>query len=227
MKVDPIKFETLVKWYARFNQYFAIENFIIHAAGDPSRISNGVISNYSEIDVLAIKMPFSREVTGELEIENDARLLPVRAPKIDILIGECKTGRNTLNKIWTQQNLTAISYVLRFTGVFSTEDEIYLAAKELLAVYQFEDPLVRVRLVLFSVTRDQSSPELTRPLNITLDDILDFLLFIRGGCWVDTNIGLRSIHPQWPKLVNDIFQIGNDANSTTLDKKKQAMALMI
>lgn len=226
MKIDPQQFETLVRWYTRFNKYFAIESFIIHAADDPSRVSGGVISNYSEVDVFGVKLPFSKEITGELKIEDDLKLQPLKESKIDILIGECKTGANTLNKIWTKQNSSAVSYLVRYAGALSSDKLISSATEQLLATYNYEDTSVRIRLVLFSVFADEHSKGKNQPLNITLDDILRFLLFIRGECWVDHKIGERSIHYQWPEIINRIFQIGNDVKLTSEEKLDKAKLLL-
>jgi hypothetical protein len=43
--------EEFIRQYLRLNAYFGIDNFIIHAADDPERITdNGEISNYTEIE---------------------------------------------------------------------------------------------------------------------------------------------------------------------------------
>jgi len=72
--------ETLAKWYLRFNGYFTVENFILHAGGDPTRISKGKIAPYTEADILAIRHKHSKEIAGTLLIQNDIRLLPKQIP---------------------------------------------------------------------------------------------------------------------------------------------------
>lgn len=226
MTIDPDKFELLVQWYTRFNKYFSIRSFIVHAADDAKRVSKGVVGNYSEIDVFGIKMPFSKEISGELEIADDEKLIPLAEPKIDILIGECKTGDNALNKIWTKRNASAVAYLVKYAGIFQTEKAILAATEKLLETYSYEDSSARIRLILFSAKPDEPSAKGTRPLNITLDDILNFLLFIRGGCWMDHKIGERSIHYQWPHLINQLFAIGNDGNLPNEEKFQRALLLL-
>jgi hypothetical protein len=58
--------EEFIRQYLRLNAYFGIDNFIIHAADDPERITaNGKIGNYTETDFLGIRLPYSSEMSGQ------------------------------------------------------------------------------------------------------------------------------------------------------------------
>src|SRR5690606_966506 len=133
----------------RFNGYFTVDNFIIHAADDKQRISNGYVGNYTDIDVLGLRMPFHLEQTGELEIVTHDKLYCT--DKIDVIIAECKTGnQNGLNPIWSNGNAKAIEYLLKFCGLFNTEKQVKEVASELLTNLKFEDDRIRIRPILFA-----------------------------------------------------------------------------
>lgn len=56
----PDKYERFVASYLRLNGYFTVPNFIVHAADDPGRVSAGQVGNYTETDILGVRMPHSR-----------------------------------------------------------------------------------------------------------------------------------------------------------------------
>lgn len=60
------KHERFVASYLRLNGYFTVPNFIVHAGDDPTRISAGQVGNYTETDILGVRLPHSREITGNL-----------------------------------------------------------------------------------------------------------------------------------------------------------------
>lgn len=216
-KVDSKKFELLTKWYLRFNGYFTVDNFIIHAADDKKRISNGFVGNYTDIDVLGLRMPFHLEQTGELEIIPHDKLHC--KDKIDVIIAECKTGnQNGLNSIWSNGNAKAIEYLLKFCGLFSTEKQVKEVASELLTNLKFEDDRIRVRPILFAQQPPAKSWQDKGLSFISCSDIIDFLIGQRGECWVESEIGVRSIHDSWDKLINDLFKIANNPKITSEQK---------
>ena len=52
--------------------------------------------------------------------------------KIDVIIGEVKTGDSRPNSVWgANGNLGAIEYLVRFIGLCSTDDEVRKVALEL------------------------------------------------------------------------------------------------
>ena len=120
-KIDSISGETLAKWYLRFNGYFIVDNFIVHAGDDINRIWKNIVGNHTEADILAIRHKFSKEITGPLHIQNDPKIInPLNNP-IDFVIVEVKTGQqNKPNKLWTEKRLPVIEYILRFAGLFKT-----------------------------------------------------------------------------------------------------------
>src|SRR5688572_4419794 len=120
--MDGKKFETLVRWYLRFNGYFTVDNFILH---DPSTVSKGHVANHTEADILGLRLPHSREIAGNLSIANDPKLQIDGLNKIDFVIAECKSGKsNSLNSTWLNGNRVVINYILRFSGLFASESDI-------------------------------------------------------------------------------------------------------
>lgn len=224
-KVDSKKFELLTKWYLRFNGYFTVDNFIIHAGDDNQRISNGTVGNYTDVDILGIRMPFHIERTGELEIKNDTRLQCL--DKIDIVIAECKTGeQNGLNKVWSKGNFQAMEYLLKFCGVFKESKQIKEVAKTLLSDLKYEDDKFRIRFILFA-EKSPSKEILDKGLTfISCVEIINFLTLERGECWVASEIGTKSIHDPWDTLIKDIFKIANDRTKSSDKKEKDIYEIL-
>jgi hypothetical protein len=110
------KYERFIAAYLRLNAYFTITNFIVHT---PERRRNGHIGNYTETDILGIRMPYSVERAGPLQIANDPPLTAGGSGKIDVVIGEVKSGRDsTPNTIWNKGvSSHAIEYIVRFVGL--------------------------------------------------------------------------------------------------------------
>ena len=69
------KFERFVAAYLRLNGYFTVPNFIVHASDDPTRVSGGLVGNYTEVDTIGLRMPYSREVSGAKHIVNHPLLV--------------------------------------------------------------------------------------------------------------------------------------------------------
>ncbi len=121
----PDNYERFVRWYLRFNGYFTIENFIIH---NPERISDGLVGNYTESDILAVRMPYSTEVVGQLRIGNHGVLTLGAAGRHDLVIAEVKSKKdNQPNDTWKLDHeslpdrFTPIEYTLRFFGIHKEE----------------------------------------------------------------------------------------------------------
>jgi hypothetical protein len=224
-KVDSKKFELLTKWYLRFNGYFTVDNFIIHAGDDNQRISNGTVGNYTDIDILGIRMPFHIERTGDLEIKNDPRLQCVE--KIDIVIAECKTGeQNRLNKVWSKGNFNAMEYLLKFCGVFKDSKQIEEVAKTLLSDLKYEDDKFRIRFILFAEKSPSKESQDNGLTFISCAEIINFLKLERGECWVVSEIGTKSIHDSWDTLIKGIFKIANDRTKSSERKEKEIYEIL-
>lgn len=110
--MNSVKAEILTKWYLRLNGYFIVDNFIIH---NPNEVSNEVIANETEVDVLGIRFRHSKEIAGSLHIANDPELVADLDTEIDFVIAEVKTGKEDRpNKAWRlQQACNRIYYSLR------------------------------------------------------------------------------------------------------------------
>lgn len=215
--MDSNKAEILAKWYLRFNGYFLVENYIIHAAEDKSRISRGAIGNHTETDILGIRHKFSKEVTGILEIENDENLLANNEYKIDHVIVEVKTGnKNTPNKVWQKKKIDPIKYMVRFSGFVPSEAEIDKIAEALLETSLYEDPNHNYISRFIIISESKVNEHWNQVTNILFSDIYSFLIDVRGNCWIEEKIGRYSIHYQWHPLINKIFTV---INNDTLDRE--------
>lgn len=221
MKLNSNSAETLAKWYLRFNGYFIVDNFIVHAGDDPSRISREKIGNHTETDILAIRHKFSKEITGNLHIENDPNIINQSDSKIDFLIAEVKTGnQDKPNKVWTEKRISVIEYILRFAGFIETEETLTSVANNLASNGFFDDQNQNFSIRLVLISEIPPSKHWKHIKNILFDDIISFLVNVRGQCWVNEGIGTASIHYQWDNLIIEIFNIAND-HSTDIEQRKQ------
>jgi hypothetical protein len=221
--MDSDKGEKLAKWYLRFNGYFIVDNFIVHAADNQTRISGNIIGNHTETDILGLRNKFSKEVTGKLNIKNDDRILDDSESLIDFVIVEVKTGNaNRPNKAWRDKDLSTIKYIIRFAGFVETEEQISNIAIDVAdkGIHIDPDKKFSIRLVLISEA--EPNKHWKHLSNVLFRDIIDFIVNVRGGCWEAENIGVASLHEQWDDLINEIFEI---ANNHTLDPDEKVKAI--
>jgi hypothetical protein len=210
--------EEFVRWFLRFNGYFGIENFIVHAADDSSRITDGVVANYTETDTLAVRMPHSREITGTLHVANYKPLIDGINARFDVVIAEAKSGaENRPNKAWRDKNDKIVQYVVRFVGFCESEDQIARVSSELSSRYSYEDEKFRYRYIVFSREPNEHYKS-SGVTYVTYSDAVRFLVEVRGECWLNKNIGVASVHYQWNPLINRIFEIAN-TNSRSIEER--------
>jgi hypothetical protein len=142
------RYERFIASYLRLNAYFTITNFIVH---DPKRRSNEVIGNYTEADILGVRMPYSTEQAGSLCIANDPSLIAGGHGKTDAVIAEVKSGRgNKPNTIWREGiSNPAVEYIARFIGLHD-ERRIGDVSHVLASTFRFEDDRHRIRYIIFA-----------------------------------------------------------------------------
>jgi hypothetical protein len=205
----PDKFERFVAAYLRLNGYFTVPNFVIHAADDPTRISGGLVGNYTEVDTIGLRMPHSREVTGAKHIVNHPALVDGAVGKVDVVIAEVKSGNDsTPNRVWkTPQPDPAISYLVRFVGIHA-EEEIGPVARDLASTFRFEDDRCRIRYVVFARQANAHYPQ-RGVTYMTFDQAISFIVEVRGQSWFNAGIGVASSHNQWDELLIQLFAIAN------------------
>ncbi len=76
------RFEIFVTWYLRFNGYFTIPSFVVHAGDDPARISRGAVGSLTEVDTLAVRLPFSEE--SGIQFPTDRNLVEGAEGRFDV-----------------------------------------------------------------------------------------------------------------------------------------------
>ena len=221
------KYEKFVASYLRLNGYFTVPNFIVHAAGDRSRIMAGHIGNLTETDILSVRMPFSNEVTGPLHIGNDPALVSGAAGKFDVVIAEVKSGiANRPNGIWRgKQAKETAAYIVRFVGLYAEEEKIRTASDKIASKFAYEDSGCRFRYVMFSHRPNVYYQKKGMPV-ITFEQAAAFIVNVRGQCWVEANLGVASSHHQWDQLLVDIFEIANDQSKSSEARIKQIQAFL-
>lgn len=219
-------YERFVRWFLRLNGYFTIESFIVHAADDPERISEGIVAPYTETDILGVRMPYSREVSGNLFIANFEGLVTDHPHGIDIVIAEVKSGNdNKPNKVWKEKQLEPIKYIVRFIGLLDDEDEIGNVASHLASEYHYTDKNGRFRIRYIIFANDVNAHYSSKIQYITFSEMLEFLVVVRGQCWVRQGIGIASAHRQWDPLIVSIFDIANNQDIPIGERLQQVLAL--
>jgi len=119
------RFETFVTWYLRFNGYFTVPSFVVHAGDDPTRISDDVVGQYTEVDTLAVRLPYSREEAG-IRIPTHDRLVDGADGKLDVVVAEVKSGNRAYpNASWQgADKVSNIEYILRFIGLYQDDSKV-------------------------------------------------------------------------------------------------------
>ncbi len=224
--MSPKKHEILVSWYLRLNGYFTVNNFIVHAGDDPARISNDHVAPHTEVDTLAIRMPYSAEVAGSLCIANHDPLVGNQNSRRDFVIAESKSGKsNRPNRVWHKAIIGPIEYIIRFSGLFEDEKLLTEAAKALASNYHYENNNVRIRYIIFAEKKNDHYAK--RGVSyITYCQIIKFLVEVRGKSWLTEKIGVASIHQQWDDFIKEIFCVANNRQLDD-DEKIQTIARML
>jgi len=126
--------EWLCLWYLRLNGYFTLPNFYAHGRPGP----------LTEIDVLGVRFPHSREF-------DDDPALAMPADRIDVVFAEAKTKQvDSLNGPWGSPEKGALDYVLRRVGIVAPGNEAELA-KELYSKRKALTDGALVRVVCFGI----------------------------------------------------------------------------
>jgi hypothetical protein len=220
------KAEEFIRWYLRFNGYFSIENFIVHAAAVPKRIKGGKIPQDTECDLLGVRLPYSEEIAGTLRIANDPPLTHGSAGLTDLVVCEVKTGKeNQPNPAWRHLSThkEMAQYILQFFGVLEAGQVFDAALKCFTKTYQYEDERCRIRYIIFS---NEAHPRHRKNgvTYITYREVINFVVAVRGQSWSNAEIGVASRHQQWSAIIKRVFEMAND-DSKSLDQKLQAVTV--
>ena len=217
------KYEKFVASYLRLNGYFIIPNFIVHA---PTRISAGRVGNYTETDIVGVRMPYSQEIIGKLRIANHPPLIDGAIGKIDVVVAEVKSGSsNKPNSVWRGLHSKDVgSYIARFVGLHS-ETDIQAVGDALATTFKFEDQRCRFRYILFA-TNANAHYQQRGVSYITFEQAISFIVEVRGQCWIDANIGVASCHHQWDDLLVDIFDAANNTELSATERVQQIQSML-
>ena len=211
--------EDFVRWFLRLNGYFSIESFIVH---DPAQIWHRRVGQKTETDTIAVRMPYSKEVAGNLYMANYPPLVNGAERRFDVIIAEAKSGRdNTPNKVWVDYQVDAVKYIVQFVGLCKSEAEIAKVANILSKTYCYESEEFRFRYIVFSKEPNQyyAARSVTY---ISLREVVNFLVEVRGQSWIESKIGVASLHEQWNQSIKEILAIANDPNLETRTRPERA-----
>jgi len=219
-------YEKYASWYLRFNGYFTIDNFVVHAANDENRISRGIIAPYTETDSLALRMPYSAEIAGNLRIANHDLLVDNQNERFDVVVAEVKSGNlNQPNAVWRNKNLVPIKYIVRFVGLYE-ESLIDKVANELASRYSYEDERSRIRYII--IANEPNQHYLDQGVKyITFPQITQFIVEVRGQSWLESGIGVASVHYQWDEQINKIFEIANDFEKSLAERQSAILEFLV
>lgn len=205
---DP--YEIFVKWYLRLHGYLSVENFIIH---EPLQ---GAVPQGGEIDLLAVRFPFSREEPSNgFVFKSDPALMDqdVLTGKLtDFVIAEVKSARDTLNDLWkpptNDLKLRRTEYLVRWLGFCDSDAAVRRVAEELQDKRIARFGSCRIRLLYFGPTNHPDVRKLG-VRQITHADIADFVISPRASCYQDRDIAKRSAHSQWHPLIKAIWDLAD------------------
>jgi hypothetical protein len=172
-------------------------------------------------------LPYSQENVGNLQIQNLPKLVDNQKSRIDIILGEIKTGNtNNPNRTWrSQAEIETIKSAIQFIGAFNDEAQLIVVVDELVKNYILENDEFRIRYMLFA-EKSNNHYEKLGVQYIEYDSIIDFFINPRGSSWKNNSTGLRSVHHQWDPLIKDIFAICNDQTLSDAIKKQVIKILM-
>lgn len=222
----PDKYERSVTSYLRLNGYFTVPNFIVHAADDPGRIMADHVGNYTETDIIGVRMPYSREMTGRLHIANHELLIDGPDGKIDVVVAEVKSGKdNRPNPVWRGANAKrAACYIARFVGLHG-DDETHVVGDALATTFRYENDRSRFRYIVFAVGPNAHYQK-KGVSYITFEQAISFIVQVRGQSWIDSNIGVASSHHQWDELLVDILSVANKLKEPEQDRIQEIKSML-
>lgn len=188
--------ENIAYWFFRINGCLNLVNFLVH---HERRGHTG-----TDVDILAARFPFRRE----LEMSNRPMVdHPVfdSDGRIDLIIGEVKTGLCDLNGPWTDPDRQNMHRVLYAVGAFP-EHRVPQVAHALYYDQVYEDDGYRVRL--FAVGQ-RKNPRLSKAVvQLTWKEMLSFI-HQRFTVYED----LKAQHEQWDPTGKTLFRKANGYRS--------------
>jgi hypothetical protein len=158
------KFEQLATWYLRLNGYLTVPNFILH--------DDNKGSTRGEIDVLAVRFPYSVETAGSKWMKRDDILVP-KDKKIDFIIAEIKRDKCKLNDSLTNAGRKNVPYLIKWLGM-AQESEIEKVSDELYKNKIYEGDSWVLRVVCFGSSK-AGCESLSGVLQIMHNQVIDFI----------------------------------------------------
>lgn len=156
--------ESLVALYLRLNGFFT-SGYIMHA--DTSNLAK---REKGEIDILAVRLPFSREPETAVPV---SPYLGIRQDTVEVVIGEVKSGKEKLQFNPSIRDASNVIRALRRAGFTNNEDVLRSIASSLvdrmppLAVRPRPSPdfeLINPKDVLLQPRGDICYPTRIRPI---------------------------------------------------------------
>ena len=221
------KYEELVKSFLRLNGYFVVENFILHDGNaNIADSQKKIIPQSTETDILAVRFPFQNEHTGQLHVANYENLI-LTSELIDLVIVESKSGNaNKPNQTWKDNSkIENIKYIIRFFGITNEVKIIEEIANELIKKYECKWKNYSIRYIIISETKNMHYSGKGIKY-VTIEEVLDFIVKVRGECWINANMGIASHHQQWNLFMKHIFEIANEENKSVDIKKRNIRKYM-
>lgn len=213
---DP--YETLARWYLRFNGYLGVENFIVHESRP------GRVTQHTEFDVVAVRFPYSKEVADFPFPQHEK--LEVSDTFIDFVVAEAKPRKIRLHRAWKSNRIgeeDPLAYLIRWLGSFKDESTVREIAENFRTNYSAEKAGYRFRLIYFVGTASRQLPRAIP--QITFGEIAEFLI-ARTLCYSVHGLGPRSHRNQWPKLIKNIWDFAYGTNIAPSEKVERILDLV-
>jgi hypothetical protein len=164
------RFELLVSWYLRFNGYFTTTDFSIHP--NFKKQAGG-----TDVDVLAVRFPHSREYQRRFDFERDERIVGNR--KVDFVICEVKSGVCDINpNSWRDPARGNVQYAICWMGFEADDNLIEAIAETVHKIGRWDSPnqTHSVRFLTFGkVINDKLVHEMPAVPQILHSRVIEFL----------------------------------------------------
>ena len=99
-------------------------------------------------------------------------------------------------------------------------------SQEIASHYAYEDKRNRIRYAVFADELNQHYVQ-QGVKYIIYSQIVQFLVEVRGQCWIESGIGIASIHYQWYEQINKIFELANDFRMLQEERESTILTFLV
>jgi hypothetical protein len=186
--------ENVAQWYFRLNGFLLIPSFVLHPDNEEPYA-------LTDVDILGVRFPHSRERIGDRDMEDDPLLLQLahECQTLFVMVESKANEGCKLNGAWKQPERGNMQRAIRRLG-FATESSVDSIAKSMYHSLRWEDDRYVLQYVCIGRV---SSPDYCRTypdlVQLTWDNVADFL-FSRFEKFPEKLPTGQTVHQQWPRF---------------------------